>query len=246
VSLAGLPEEGGYFMKDRKAWTRLVLVVTVALCLTLVLAAPALAKKGGPSQAGTYPRLLPPWSTPDDTSYGEWSAHWWQWMLGQPASICPNSDTTGDGFPWGQDLNDHVLFLPGTWGDPITRHVTVPAGKALFFPLVDAVVVLWDTDPEDYSWAEDYMDTVTAATLTVDGQTMDLLRPDYRTKLQTFTTVFPEDSIVGVSGPLRCGTDGYYAMLAPLSVGEHEIVSHGATSDGFAADLTFHVTVIGR
>ena len=125
------------------------------------------------------------------------------------------------------------------------RSFTIPRGKMLFVPLVNAAYVLFPGDPVDWSYVTGFMATVSAADLTVDGRHMDLFRPAYQVGLQApFQAWFPEENILGEpAGYYTCGEDGYDAMLAPLPRGVHEIVVHGATSDGFSVDLTYEVTV---
>jgi hypothetical protein len=227
---------------------RLGTILILVACLALVLCAfapGAMAAKGKTHGGGAYAQVIPPKAMPGGQSYGDWSVGWWQWMFGQPAESCPNFDMTGEGFPWGQDRKGRVLYLPGSWGGPATRSFTVPTGRMLFVPLINAAYVLFPGDPVDWSFVTGFMATVTAADLTVDGRQMDLFRPAYQVGLQApFQTWFPEENILGeAAGYYTCGEDGYYAMLAPLSRGTHRVVVHGATNDGFSVDLIYNVTV---
>ena len=127
----------------------------------------------------------------------------------------------GRRLPWGQDLHDHALYLPGSWGGPATRSFTIPRGKILFVPLINAAYVLFPGDPVDWSFVTGFMAAVSAADLTVDGRRMDLFRPAYQVGLQApFQAWFPDENLLGgPAGYYACGEDGYYAMLAPLSRG---------------------------
>jgi hypothetical protein len=72
-------------------------------------------------------------------TYGEWSAEWWQWVLSVPAADSPIADTTGTNCT--QQQSGPVFYLAGTAGTgPVTRNCTVPAGKALFFPILNALL----------------------------------------------------------------------------------------------------------
>src|SRR5207245_1119877 len=84
------------------------------------------------------PGVLPPNSHAYGKTYGGWSAAWWQYVLSQPASSNPLVDTTGARCGVGQ--SGPVFFLVGAFGSGKTTRdqCTVPAGKALFFPLVNA------------------------------------------------------------------------------------------------------------
>lgn len=86
------------------------------------------------------PGILPPNATAFGRTYGAWSAAWWQYVLAQPASSNPVNDPTGLNCRQGQ--SGPVFFLVGLFGSggDVTRDkCTVPTGKALFFPLVNAV-----------------------------------------------------------------------------------------------------------
>jgi hypothetical protein len=227
---------------------RLGVVVVLVVCLALVLctcAPGAMAAKGKPHKARSTATIVAPSATPHGLSYAEWSVRWWQWMFGQPAASCANFDLTGELYPWGQDLSAHVLLLPGSWGGPATRSLAIPRGTMLFVPLINAAYVLFPGDPVDWSYVTGFMASVTEATLTVDGRSLDLHRPAFQVGLQApFDVWFPDGNLIEQpAGYYTCGEDGYYAMLAPLSHGSHQVVVHGATADGFSVDLTYNLTV---
>src|SRR5690349_1562093 len=70
-------------------------------------------------------------------SYGEWSARWWEWALSIPAAQNPVLEQNGANCGIGQVGN--VWFLAGSFsGNPVTRACTLPAGKPIFFPLINA------------------------------------------------------------------------------------------------------------
>jgi len=57
----------------------------------------------------------------------------------------------------------------------------------------------------------------------------------------------PDDNIFGLAfdpGPHDCVADGYWALLPPLSVGQHTIhFSGGFSSPAFELDVTYEITV---
>ncbi len=63
------------------------------------------------------------------------SGHWWQWALSIPAAINPITDATGEFAAVGQ--SGPVWYLAGNFGGTTVRTVTVPADKALFFPILN-------------------------------------------------------------------------------------------------------------
>jgi hypothetical protein len=64
------------------------------------------------------------------------AAKWWEWALETSASEKPLTDTTGQ-FAAVNLPNGPVWFLAGNTGGITVRTFTVPAGKALFFPIVN-------------------------------------------------------------------------------------------------------------
>ena len=60
-------------------------------------------------------------------------------------------DTTGEFASLGQ--SGPVWFLAGTFGSTVTRTVTIPAGKTLFFPILNTI---WINIPElgDNPWSD--------------------------------------------------------------------------------------------
>src|SRR6266576_1080075 len=111
-------------------WTRYLFatvgVVLIAACMTI---APARADE----------EIVPVNENAYGNTYGEWSAEWWQWLLSIPQATNPNLDTTGANCA--QKQAGPVFFLAGTFGgSAVTRNkCTVPAGKALFFPILNTL-----------------------------------------------------------------------------------------------------------
>src|SRR5215203_3217355 len=112
------------------------LLLTFVFGITIALLAPSA------SAQNANPGVLPPHAKPHGHSYGEWSAEWWQWALSLPVAVNPLTDDTGEDCAQGQD--GKVWFLAGTFSpdaattpDPVTRSCTLPAGTAIFFPIVN-------------------------------------------------------------------------------------------------------------
>src|SRR5262249_56510522 len=93
-----------------------------------------LALLGGGRADEADPRVYPTTEKVGGKTYAEWAAAWWQWGLGAPKDKNPISDRTGKFADRGQ--SGPVWFLAGTFGGKATRTCSVPAGKALFFPVV--------------------------------------------------------------------------------------------------------------
>jgi hypothetical protein len=94
------------------------------------------------------PRIAPIHTTPAGQTYGRWAAEWWQWALGIPEAVNPLTDPTGA--HCAQRQVDEVWFLAGSVAtDPVVRRCEVPAGKALFFPLINTFYGAFLNDPPD-------------------------------------------------------------------------------------------------
>jgi hypothetical protein len=140
-----------------------------------------------------------------------------------------------------------VWFLAGVFG-PAECSGTVPAGKALFFPLADAECSTLedppfhgDTEAEQRSCAKLSADQIVAANLfcEIDGVAVTNLE-SYRVASPQFEFTAPTPWVFGVvGGPGTAVGDGYYLLLRPLSLGEHTIHFGG----DFGIDTTFHLTV---
>lgn len=102
---------------------------------------PALAHEDGP--------LIAPIDTkPAGQTYGRWAAAWWEWVLGVPGASNPAADPTGQ--YCAQRQVDRVWFLAGSFSSaPVVRSCSIPAGKSLFFPLINTGYFAFLNDPAD-------------------------------------------------------------------------------------------------
>lgn len=226
-------------------------------CVMLVAVAVALLETTTAFAWNPNPGVLPPSSHPFGRTYGQWSNAWWQWALSIPASVNPLLDTTGAHCREGQ--SGKVWFLAGTTGGAaVTRNCTIPAGKALFFPIVNFVNDNLECPPTPpttftvdqlHDQLDAAIDTVNTLKANVDGVTIRDIMQLYRAKTDnsSFSVTLPSDNLfgcpalVGKQSPLT--SDGYYLMLAPLSAGSHTIHFKGGTSTGFTSEVTYHLLV---
>jgi len=213
------------------------------------------------SLAQAAPKPLPPNSHAFGKGYAELTADWLEWVTAIPYASNPLLDLDGTFGAVGQV--GKVWFLVGTFGGAAERTVTVPAGKALFFPIVN---FFWVNAPEygDNVWSpaqEAYVrgllatsiDTAYDLTLEIDGRTVPKL-DTLRVSGAVGGCTLPDDNIFGGGGllpfdpgPHECVTDGYWVLLPPLSVGNHTIHFAGSLADPpFSVDVTYHLTVRGR
>ena len=200
--------------------------------------------------------VLPPQAKFKGLGYSEWQAKWWQAVLAIP--LGPDHPfIVGGAFGDEQGL----LFLTGLGspgpGQTVTIAITIAAGTALFFPLINAECSSLEpppfhggTEAEQLDCARGFTDDPQAVFAEIDGRPL-LNFERYYTEAPQFTIDVPADNVLGVSGPAT-GTSvdtGFYLLVAPLSVGTHTLHFGGqfsAASGGFLVDTTYLITVTPR
>jgi hypothetical protein len=255
---------------ERKQMKSNAVRIIGALTLTLALGTTVTLAGGGNVN---NPGILPPQSHAFGKTYGEWSAAWWEWAYSMPVTGHPLFDDTGINAAAGQ--SGQVWFLGGTWTaietnniwvGNATRHITVPAGKALFFPIINVEVNNVSVPPppttateaelrELAKWIQDQAQNMTC---TIDGRPVqglaDPLNTPYRVQSPLIHYIIPADNVYGtdaVAGPNPPPgdvADGVFLMLAPLSVGEHVIHFTGEINIPdrdylFSLDITYYITI---
>lgn len=224
-----------------------------AFALAMLCSAAAVA---GTHERITTPSVLPPWSNPYGASYGEWGARWWKWVYAQDVDHFPILDPDGSSCGTGQ--SGPVWFLAGTFGGAVTRSCTVPAGKALFFPLVNLFPdypcpAEFGFEPAPGQSLEDFLTQVCKGAIDgtdlleaeVDGAPIEGLF-QYRgtSGLVTFTS---DPSLIAldpcvIPGEMYGVSDGYWVMLAPLSPGEHTVHFRGGIGS-WTLEVTYDLVV---
>jgi len=203
--------------------------------------------------------VIPAGSKPYGKSYGEWGAAWWNWAISIPYSSNPIFDPDGSSCGVGQ--SGPVWFLAGSPGGTVTRTCSVPAGKGIFFPIVDFLVDYpcppeFGFEPAPGQSLEDFLTEYGAFILgyvdhmavDVDGVAIGGLST-YRGTSRMFTFT-GDPSLTSTYDPCITGTpqpgvsDGYWIMLAPLPSGEHTVhFSATLTGLGFGLDVTYALHV---
>jgi hypothetical protein len=179
--------------------------------------------------------VFSPESDPYGVSYAKWTAKWWQWILSLPVENNPVNDNTGKNCAINQ--SGPVCFLAGTIGGVAERNCTIPADKAILFPILNHGSTLADSptiksEQELLSHAKTEMDIISDLEVTVDDVRLNGLQR-YRVRSPIFDAVLPENNLFGgTPGLTRGASDGYWLFLKPLPKGKHKIHSFGSCLSG--------------
>ena len=211
------------------------------------------------AQSAESIKIFPPKSNPFGMSYEDHAINYWKWQLSLPIDKSPYKDETGAKCANGQSSNSSVFYLSGGGGGSHKRTCTVPAGKALFIPVLHVEV----SDKEIPGATPEYLrkvatidqDHVTSLYLKIndtefinekyDGgiiNSKNASAAQYRTPTGIFDVVFPQNAIFGATaGPSKATSDGFYVMTEPLKKGTYNIKYSGSIFCELAEclDLTF-------
>jgi len=191
-------------------------------------------------------------------SYGDWSAAWWQYVLTYTNDVNPATDSTGQYCNEGQ--GGPVFFLAGAASGTAARTCTIPAGKALFVPIinvecstVEPPVFRGNNAQEARACAASWADGIGASSLkvTIDGRKV-LGLGLFRAVSPFYDFIVPpSNNYLGVDGVTSGSSvsDGYWVMVKPLSPGVHVIHFEGAWVSGPALgwapqNVTYTLTVL--
>jgi hypothetical protein len=212
----------------------------------------------GSAQATANPQVLPL-----GRSYGEWNARWWQWFFSVPAS--KNPGLAGNGaVDCRVGQSGDIWFLAGFFGSgsfSVTRDCSIPAGKTLVVPLINAWTDNVCNSPQlsvDQLRANAAGLVIPASNLhaSVDGQQLGNLDSNRAISPMFGYTLPPSpDNVIfatfGVTLPGDCWpsltvrpavADGFYAVLAPLTAGVHHIEFGGSGPRG-SQNITYQLSV---
>jgi len=192
-------------------------------------------------------------SQPFGTSYEDWTAEWWQWLLSIPTPDNPAVDTTGE--HCGASQNGSVWFLAGTTGGKNIRTCTIPSGMAILIPPLNSECSTAEfpdltTEQQLRECAQNFQDQTQQLEFILDGTQFEQGEIP-RIVSPLFNVSFPEDNIFGApSGMTKAVSDGNWVFLKPLPEGEHEIVSKGLSlnvtttaTNTFVSDVTYQLRV---
>lgn len=170
-----------------------------------------------PAHAQTVP-LIPPGKAIAGTSQEDWSKRWWRWALSFDEDESPVGDPDGRFCAFGQ--TGPVWFLAGTYGTARTiRSCRVPAGKTLFFPLVNYITLEPDDEDEPCASlkqrAARATPAPTALVLEVNGKRFNALQAHRQATRRCFRAFEDDDTLAA--------GNGFYVALGPLKKGRYTL-----------------------
>lgn len=195
-------------------------------------------------------------------TYGEWSAAWWQYALSLPNASNPLFDQTGAGCQVGQ--HGPVFFLVGVInvsGTALRSECSVPAGKTLFFPIlnnecstVEMPPFFGKDRPSLAACNHFFMDNAKDLAAEIDGVAVRQLeqfnvcpkRDLLCGQVPIISFTLPANNVLFVpaGSGLSLGS-GYYLLVAPLTAGSHTIHFHGTVPNAnFTLDITYDPLVV--
>ncbi|WP_435007668.1 hypothetical protein P12x_004932 [Tundrisphaera lichenicola] len=211
-------------------------------------------------------KVFPPCSNPHGLSYAEWSARQWQWLFSLPVDHHPLFDSAD--CSTGQ--SGKVWFLGGTFStseiEPgvilgkADRTCKIPSGTALFLPMVAAecseIEGNGETEAVLRECANFFGDFIIPSSVFLEIDGKPVTNPErYRVESPLFSIgPLPENNVLGAAqgSTSPAVSDGYFAMVKPMSVGKHTLRFGGiidVSSIGgpiFIQDIKYTIDVMPR
>ena len=185
-------------------------------------------------------------SKPFGRTYAEWTARWWQWVLSMAKTENPLVDGTAENCANNQ--SGPVWFLAGTLKGSTERSCTIPADKAILFPVInfESSVAEGDgtTDEELAARAKSEMDQITNMQAMISGTNVNELK-QYRIQSPPFNVTLPADNVLGLPAQTtKMISEGYWLFLKPLEPGNYDLYSFGSCLAGrIKIGISYHLTI---
>ncbi len=177
----------------------------------------------GPAARAQEALAVPPDEPVAGRTQAQWSQAWWQWAASFDRAESPVADRTGR--LCDRKQGGEVWFLAGTYGTRRTvRTCTVPAGRFLFFPLVNYIVMPSLREPitcdEARTRAAELTHGAGALVVDVDGERVTGLLGHRQATAECFDLAALSETGARI---YPSAANGYYVMLKPPPPGRHVI-----------------------
>lgn len=199
--------------------------------------------------------VSPPYLAAVGNTYGEWSTVWWQHMYSIPSAQNPLSDPKKCGV--GQSGPVSFLGAPLSGSQQVVNEsCTVPAGNAIFLPIINVECSTGEAPPFQCTDAESCRKCATTIGSHIVKSTLSASVDNvpvtgllaFRAPSPSYTFTIPSDNVLGVhAGTYTSVSDGYWLMVKPLRPGTHYIHTFGAfdstVGGGFTENVLYKITV---
>jgi hypothetical protein len=223
---------------------KLHILSVVAVAVILLVGSVYIVSASGNKNPGS----LPPNSSVQGKTYGEWSVIWWQYVFSLPDDQNPLVGATGTDCAYERYGNVAVVVVDPLSPEPI--ECEVPSGTILFLDILSAECSTLEEAPF-YGGNEEELRTCAEGFVlddlkaTIDGRAIRNIEQYIHTS-PLFEFTVPENNILGVEAGLtgQSVSNGAHLMLAPLTPGEHTIHFHASyPSLEFTVDTNYHISV---
>lgn len=170
-------------------------------------------------------------ASPEDIrSDDELATAWWTWAASEPDATNPVVDDTGE--DCGRNQPDDVWFLAGNFGGETQRTCSIPLGRDLFFPVLNAFC--GENDGCE-SWFDD-----AALSVVFNGEQIDSIEID--TDVVEIEAA-KKNSVTVDGGKFEVVVAGWWVRLPAPASGSHSLEIFGRSADGFEVSVSYDITI---
>ncbi len=180
-------------------------------------------------------KVVSPGEKVDGKTMAEHAAGWWKWSQSVPNDRDPVRDDSGKFCDVGQ--SGAVWFLAGTYdGSHVSRTCEVPAGKYVFFPVINSVA--WKGPRSEMTCADAkrsaarQIQEALELFVELDGAPLSKVKRYRAASDECFNVYERVEEGPGSSDGYPAATDGFWIMLEPPSPGEHHLKFGGRQTKG--------------
>ncbi len=163
-------------------------------------------------------------------SNDELAAAWWSWAASEPDSTNPVVDDTGADCARNQPSD--VWFLAGNFGGTTARACSVPQGRDLFFPVLNAMCA-------EGEGCENWFDGAYVRAQ-LDGSNLDVFEIDAG---PVVVTAVEGNTVTMAGGEFSAFVSGWWVLLSAPASGAHTLSIEGRSIDGFSVDVTYSLVI---
>jgi hypothetical protein len=202
--------------------------------------------------------------------YVKWTEDWWNWLAGIPKKTHPARDSSGR-YGLEHQPEKNIWFLAGEVEGKAKRTITIPAGRAILFPIVNYEWSLFEMPgfaKQDFrniiegnvskeeleelrEFTEEYLDYMYSLDMIIDeGEDSELKL--YTGKLckyrldSVFDITFSENNIFNThSGKTKAATDGYWVFIKEnvFKEGEKHTIWFRGITQYYSTEVTYSITI---